>query len=95
VNPPSDLSDGEVARWLERLDSSVRSLTETLPTTYVATALWVQRNMQVDERNRQLGREIGDLRTEVRSRRVSWSAVLAVAVAGAALILSVLDRMYG
>ena len=90
-----ELSPGEVARWLERLTRAVDGLTSTLPTTYVPANLWAQRNQQVDERHRDLGRELGDLRTELRSRRLPWPSVVAVLVAAAALGLSLMDRIYG
>lgn len=54
---------------------------------------WEQRNRHVDARFQEQGREIANLRTEVRtevqSRRQPWTAVAAsvVAIAGLALTL--------
>lgn len=61
--------------------------------TYVPTAVWSQRNEAVDGRINGLGREIGELRTELRSRRVSWPAVGALAVAAAALLLQLINAL--
>lgn len=54
---------------------------------------WEQRNRSVDDRMNGLGREIGELRTEIRSRRVSWPAVGAVVVAGSALLLQLVQAL--
>lgn len=62
---------------------------------YVPHALWAQRNESVDGRVNGLGREIGELRTEIRSRRVSWPAVGAVTVAAAALLLQLIAALGG
>lgn len=56
--------------------------------TFVPRGEWVQRNESVDERFRALGRELGDLRTEVRSRRLPWTNVLSAVAAGVALLVS-------
>ena len=51
---------------------------------------WQQRNAHVDSRLTGQGREIGDLRTELHSRRAPWWAVASAVVAGLAFAWSVL-----
>lgn len=61
--------------------------------TYVSQQLWQQRNSEVNDKLGGIGREIGDLRVELRSRRVSWPAVGAFAVAGGALLLQLIQAL--
>lgn len=56
----------------------------------VSRGEWGQRNEHVNSRLQELGREIGQLRTELASRRAPWWSVAAVLVAAAALVWSVL-----
>lgn len=60
---------------------------------FVPRAEWVQRNQALDERDQRVGREIADLRTELRSRRVAWPAVLGAVTAAAALGLTVVQAI--
>lgn len=78
----------EQTRALIRIEEKVDNLTTALPQTYVPATLWEQRNRHVDFVHAGLGREIGDLRAEVRSKRAPWWSVAAVVVAGAALLWS-------
>lgn len=54
---------------------------------------WEQRNRFVDDTFRGYGREIGDLRTELRARRVPWPSVGAFVVAACALGLAVVQAL--
>lgn len=54
---------------------------------------WEQRNRHVDETFRTTGREIGDLRTELRSRRTPWPAVASVVLAAVALGLTLVQAL--
>ncbi len=49
---------------------------------------WLMRNQAVDQRLADQGREIGDLRAEVRSRRLPWTTVATAVVAIASLALT-------
>jgi len=51
---------------------------------------WSQRNEHVNNRLQSLGREIGDLRTELRAKSAPWWSVTAVVIAGIALAWNVL-----
>lgn len=81
----------EQTRALIRIEEKVDGLTVTLPQTYVPSTLWEQRNRHVDFVTAGLGREIGDLRAEVRSKRAPWWSVASVALAA----LAVLWSMFG
>lgn len=56
----------------------------------VSRGEWVQRNSNVDTRFQNQGREIGELRLELRARRAPWWSVGALLVAAAAFAWSVL-----
>lgn len=88
-------SQSDMVRALIRIEGKVDGLITGLPQTYVPAVLWEQRNRHVDFVHSGLGREIGDLRTEIRSRRVPWWSVGALGVSAIALVLSVADRLYG
>lgn len=49
--------------------------------------------MTVNERFEHQGKEIGDLRTEVRSRRVPWPTVGSFALACFALVVTLIDKI--
>lgn len=51
---------------------------------------WSQRNEHVNSRLSALGREIGDLRTEIRAKSAPWWSVAAVITAAAGFAWSVL-----
>ena len=59
-------------------------------TQMVSRGEWGQRNAHVDTRLSTLGREVGDLSRDVESRRAPWWSTLAVALAGAGFLWSVL-----
>lgn len=50
---------------------------------------WGQRNQHVDTRINSLGREVGDLRKDIDSRRAPWWSVFAVTLAAAGLVWSI------
>lgn len=52
---------------------------------FVPRGEWVLRNQQVDGTFSAHGREIGDLRAELRSRRLPWPSVVAAIVSCVAL----------
>lgn len=51
---------------------------------------WSQRNTEVNGRLGGLGREIGDLRTEIRAKSAPWWSVGSMIVAAAALTWTIL-----
>lgn len=53
---------------------------------------WSQRNTEVNGRFTTQGREIGDLRTEVRAKSAPWWSVAAVLAAAASLAWQVLGQ---
>lgn len=68
---------------------------------YVTNSVWTQRNHLVDNKHASMGREISELRTEVRtkhaelkselsSRRISWPVIAALAVSFASLAWAIL-----
>ena len=52
---------------------------------------WIQRNQEVNGRLGSLGREIGDLRTELRAKSAPWWSVSAVVVAVASLAWTIFN----
>lgn len=52
---------------------------------------WTQRNNEVNARFGSLGREIGDLRTEIRAKSAPWWSVCAVIIAAGSLAWSVVS----
>lgn len=50
-------------------------------TTYVTRNEWALRNQTVNDKFESQGREIGDLRIEIRGRRVHWTAIASLLVA--------------
>lgn len=50
-------------------------------TTYVTRNEWALRNQTVNDKFSAQGREIGDLRAELRGRRVHWTAIASLLVA--------------
>lgn len=56
----------------------------------VSRGEWVQRNSNVDTRFQNQGREIGELRLELRSRRAPWWSVGALILSAGALLWTVL-----
>lgn len=85
-----------VAVVVARLDdlrtdvAGLRDELRTAQTMVVSRGEWGQRNAHVDTRLGNLGREVSDLRRDVESRRAPWWSTLAVALAGAGFVWSVL-----
>lgn len=60
---------------------------------HVTRGEWEQRNQHSDSKFAALGREIGDLRTELNSRRAPWWSVVGAAAAGVALLLNLIETI--
>lgn len=79
---------------MERLDDlreDVKGLRLQLTsqgTTFVPKDVWLQRNEHVTTELRNQGREIGDLRSEVRSRRLPWTQVVTTVTSVIAILLA-------
>lgn len=72
-----------------RLDvGAVRTQLTAQAVTLVPRGEWVQRNEAVDARFNGQGREISELRTELRSRSIPWTSVLSAVVAFVALVMT-------
>lgn len=56
---------------------------------------WELRNTHVDSKFRAQGREIGDLRAELRAKRQPWTAVASSLVAVAALVITLVQLIAG
>lgn len=81
---------------LESLSASVESARSDIGGIRAAAtprSEWEQRNRFVDQTIQGIGREIGELRTELRARRTPWPTVLSLVFAGAALALALLPRL--
>ncbi len=82
-----------LAATVGSLTSSVDALRQELRDdrkTYVQRGEWEQRNRTVDSNFSHQGREIGQLRTDVASRRAPWWSTWAVVLSAGALVWSVL-----
>lgn len=78
-----DVSLAIVASQIEFLREDVRELTKQVNTSNenkVSHREWSQRNDHVNTRLGGLGREIGDLRTEIRAKSAPWWSVGALVV---------------
>lgn len=96
MSAPDDITLAVLGTKVDQLSTAVTQLVQDnreRDRYYVPHAVWSQRNESVDRLIAGQGREIGELRTELRSRRVSWPAVAAVAVAGAALLLQLINAL--
>lgn len=56
----------------------------------VSRGEWGQRNAHVDTRLNSLGREVGDLRKDIESRRAPWWSTWAVVLAAAGFAWSII-----
>lgn len=84
---------GERLEDLRKEVAGLRGQLTAQAVTLVPRGEWVQRNESVDERFRTQGREIGDLRAEVRARRVPWTSVAGTVTAIVALGLSLMTSL--
>ncbi|CAI9386094.1 hypothetical protein [Microbacterium sp. T2.11-28] len=71
--------------------SGLRSDVTRFSTLHVTRGEWEQRNNYSDTRFAGLGREIGDLRSELGSRRAPWWSVAAIVIAGASALFTILQ----
>jgi len=55
---------------------------------------WAQRNTEVNGRLSGLGREIGDLRTELRAKSAPWWSVAAVVVSALAIVSAFIPKPF-
>lgn len=96
--PDEAVTLGVVVARLDDLRTDMRAMREEVrkgQETSVSRGEWGQRNAHVDSRLDGQGREIGDLRTELRSRRLPWPSVAAAIVSIAALGLTITQAMGG
>lgn len=78
---------------LRHLRDDVEELSSTLKTSagvHVTRTEWQLRNAHVDSVHASLGREIGQVRADVAARRTPWPTVASVALAAAALIITLI-----
>lgn len=91
--PPDDANITNVlVSQIEFLREDVRELSSKLDIANenkVSHREWSMRNEHVNSRLSGLGREIGDLRTEIRAKSAPWWSVGAVVISGAALLWAV------
>lgn len=86
--------DPTVRLVVERLDdlrqdvAALRVQLTTQAATYVHRDVWLQRNEHVNSELRSQGREIGDLRSEVRSKRLPWTQVVTTVTSVIAILLA-------
>lgn len=71
--------------------ADIRADQQSGSTKYTSRGEWEQRNNNVDNRFLAMGREIGDLRTELNSKRAPWWSVVAVIISGAAILWTVFE----
>jgi hypothetical protein len=82
-----------VASQIGDLREDIRDLRSDLSNARagnVSRGEWVQRNSNVDTRFQNQGREIGELRTELRSRRAPWWSVAALFLSAIAVLWTIL-----
>jgi len=84
ISQVSDLRDD-----IRELRTDLKDLTETK----VNYREWSQRNTEVNTRLGALGREIGDLRTEIRAKSAPWWSVGSMIVAALALAWTIIKPM--
>lgn len=80
-----------VAERLDDLKNAVASVQTQLAAqsaTFVPRGEWVLRNQHVDGMFTGHGREIGDLRAELRARRLPWPTVVGAIVSVVALLVA-------
>lgn len=69
--------------------AGLRTDLSDIRTSHVTRGEWEQRNNFSDSKFHSIGREVGDLRAELNSRRAPWWSVVAVGAALGALIWSI------
>lgn len=80
-----------VVERLDDLKTSVSNVQQQLAqqsASFVPRGEWVLRNQHVDGTFASHGREIGDLRAELRARRLPWPTVVGAIVSVAALLVA-------
>lgn len=98
MTTPADGTEGAVAVALAVLTSRMEDVRTGLAdvrrdlaaqqATYVQRNEWALRNTAVDRRFTDQGREIGELRTEIRSRRTPWTSVVPAIVSVVSVVVA-------
>lgn len=79
---------------VEGLRSDVQSLRAEVSSsneTKVSHREWTQRNAEVNGRFTTMGREIGDLRTELRAKSAPWWSVVALIISGGVALWTIIN----
>lgn len=96
VTPPAENADATLAVVVSRIDdmrldlADMRREFRESTRAAVSRGEWDQRNRHVDARLDGQGREIGQLRTELSSRRAPWWSTWAVALSAVGLAWSII-----
>lgn len=95
--PGDEATLAVVVARLDDVRDDIAGLTQTVNgqrAELVSRGEWMMRNQHVDASFIATAREVGELRTELRSRRHPWPVVVAVVVAVTSLALEVLPAMW-
>ena len=65
--------------------TGMRADVADIKASYVPRKEWEQRNVQVDERFQNQGREIGELKRDQQARRTPWDRIVSIVLAAVAL----------
>ena len=93
-----DPTTAVVVARLDDLRDDVKGLREELRAStanVVSRGEWVQRNAHVDGKFDTQGREIGQLRTELASRRTPWPAVAGAVTGSMGLLIVLIQNIQG
>lgn len=96
--PPNEIQDAALGILISQVDGlreDIKGLREEVgkvTDNKVSYREWSQRNSEVNGRFTTQGREIGDLRTEIRAKSAPWWSVAAVLAAAASLAWQVLGQ---
>lgn len=95
IAPPEATSDrvlllvvAERLSDVQATQTAIQAQLTTMSSSFVPRGEWVLRNAHVDGMFVSQGREIGDLRSELRSRRLPWPTVVSALVSIAALLVA-------
>lgn len=93
MTPPEPAHEAAVLVLLTDVKDDVKAIRDDMakmPERYVPRGEWDQRNQHVNTHLQTQGREIGQLRAELQSRRAPWWSTWTVALAVAGLVWSIL-----
>lgn len=91
-----DLTMGEIARTLTRLDEGQKEVLariDLMRGEFVHRTEWTMRNGFVDERFRTLDTDITAIRTEANAKRAPWWALVTALTAVGALVLGLFQAL--